>query len=78
MDYIRALFLTILVDIVHVITLGQEHIELDRDHCIFLTVYVLCLNVELRSVERRFTGFLSIFKTDLIKNVSHQILNALP
>ena len=50
---VRTRFLAVFVDIVHIETLRQEHIDLNGYERVFLSVHVFDLNVEFRTIERR-------------------------
>ena len=63
MNNIRKLLLTVLVDVVHTEFFGKEHINLDCNNCVFLTEYILVLNIKLRTVE------CGLVNTDLIVNI---------
>ena len=78
MDDVWALLLAISVDVVHVVTISEELIDLDGDHRIFLAVYVLSLDVELRAVERSLALLFCELKPDLVENVSHKAFVAFP
>ena len=78
MDDIRTLLVTVLINIIHIETLCKEHIELDRDHRVLFSVHVLRLNIKLWSIECSLSGFLRISQTNIIKNLTHSTLDAIP
>ena len=51
MDDIRTFLFSILIYIVHIKVFRDRTVKLDRDHGIFFSIYILCLNIDLRSVE---------------------------
>ena len=78
MDNIRTLLVTVLINIIHIKTLGQEHIQLDRDHGVLFSVHVLCLNIKLWTVERSLSCLLCIFHTDIIQDLTHRTFYTIP
>ena len=78
MNDIWTFLITILINIIHIKTLSQEHIKLDRNHRILFAIYILSLNIKLRAIESSLAGFLCIFQTDVIQNLTHCALNAVP
>ena len=78
MNDVRTLLFPVLVDVVHIVAIRQEHIQLDRDHRIFLAVNVLGLNVKLGTVEGRFAGRFRIVQSDLIEDLAHSTFDLVP
>ena len=68
MDDVRTLFVTILIDIVHIKLLSKKRIPLDCDHCVFLTIYVLRIDINLRSVECCFSDILYEWNVEFLKH----------
>ena len=52
MNNIRANFLAVLVNVVHIEVLSDRTVKLNRNHRIFLAVDILRLDIDLRTVER--------------------------
>lgn len=56
MDDVWIMILTIFSNISHAEFLSQQHIDLDGDQGVFLTEYVLDLNIQFWSVESSFVN----------------------
>ena len=78
MNDIRTLLFTILIYIVHIKVLSDRTVKLDRDHGIFLAIYILCLDIDLRTVECSFT--ISLYKGHLLlfQQLTQYLLCGLP
>ena len=50
-DDVRTLFVAVLINIVHIKLFCKKCIPLDCDHGVFFSVYVLGIDINLRSVE---------------------------
>ena len=70
MDDVRTLFVAILIDIVHIKLLCKKCIPLDRDHGVFFSVYVLCVDINLRSVESSLAHILCEWNVQLLKHLA--------
>ena len=68
---VRTRFLPIFVDIVHIETLRQEHIDLNGYERVFLSVHVFDLNIEFRTIERSLVDSLGIRHLQIVKDTLH-------
>ena len=68
----------VLIYIVHTESLGEQHVYLDGDESVLLTVDVTILNVKLRSVESSLSYAYLIVKTDMVENLFHCCLSLVP
>ena len=78
MDNPRKYFLTLLIDIVHAKLLCTCTVKLDGNHGIFFSIYILCLNINLWSVECSFPICFCILDAILIHNITQILLGAVP
>ena len=74
----RQNLLTLLINVVHTELFCTCAVKLDGYHRIFLAVYVLCLNINLRSVECGLSVSLCERNMILIHNVTQILLGAVP
>ena len=58
MDDAWTFLVAVFVDIVHIELFSKKCIPLDCDHCIFFAIYILSIDVDLRSVECCFSDIL--------------------
>ena len=78
MDHVRTLLVAILVNVVHIKVLSDGAVQLNGDHGIFLAVYVLGLNVDLRAVKSGFSFRFHKRNAGFHQNMTNLILCALP
>ena len=70
MDDVWTLFFAVFVDIVHIELFSKKSIPLDCDHCVFFSVYVLGVDINLRSVECSFSDILCKWNIQLFKHLA--------
>ena len=75
---IRILLLTVLVDVFHTELLGKKHVDLDSNKSVFFSEYILILNVEFRTIERRLINTDRVFQTQVIQDLLHGCLCLFP
>ena len=63
---VRALLLSICIYIIHIITLGEEHIELYGYHSVFLAIHILRLYIKLWSVEGSLAVLLGVVESYVV------------
>ena len=70
MNNIRTFFGTVFVNVIHIKLFSQKSIPLNRDHGIFLAVYVFGIDIYLRSVEGSFSHVLYKRNIQFLKHVA--------
>lgn len=78
MDDVWIMILTIFSNISHAEFLSQQHIDLDGDQGVFLTEYILDLDIQFWSVESSFVNTNFVVQTQMIQNLLHCILCFFP
>ena len=78
MDNIGTLLLAVLVDVIHIKLLCQQGIPLNGNHGIFLAVYILCIDIYLRTIEGCLTLCLIEGNIQLLQNITDVSLSFLP
>ena len=78
MDDVGQLLLIVPVGVVHTELGGQQHIDLDRNDGIFLTEYVLALDVQLGTVESGLVDANLVIQAQIVQNLLHDALRLFP
>ncbi len=78
MDDIGQGLLAILVDIVHAVALGQQHIDLDGDQGVLLAEHVLVLDIQLGTVEGGLVDADVVLHAQIVQDLTHNALGLLP
>ena len=77
-DDVWTLFLTIFIDVVHIKLFSKKSIPLDRDHCIFFSVYIFGIDINLRSVECSFSNILCKWNVQFFKHLADMSFCLIP
>ncbi len=78
MNYIGTYLFPILIDIVHIKVLSNRTVQLYRNHRVFFAVYILCLDINLRSIKGRFPFRFHERKSIFHQNLPQRSLRLLP
>jgi len=66
------------VGVEHLEPLSQLEVDLDRDQGVFLAEYIADLDIQFRTVERRFAESVRVVQPHVVEDVFHGLLDRIP